>query len=172
MRSDVSTRPASSLITSPRMISLSSFLPCRATHYCHKSESCESSGALDLSGKGSEVVRDMTEEVKRRKVEHVTTSLQNDVSAPQSASWMDVRMVHQALPEVDLDEIDLSIGFLGRRLQHPILVSSLTGGHPDLAAINSRLALIAEEYGLAMGVGSQRAALVNPGVAGSYQVVR
>jgi isopentenyl-diphosphate Delta-isomerase len=114
----------------------------------------------------------MTEEVKQRKIEHVTTSLQNDVSAPQSASWTDVMMVHQALPEVDLDEIDLSIGFLGKRLRHPILVSSLTGGHPDLAVINSRLAMIAQEYGLAMGVGSQRAALVNPSVASSYQIVR
>jgi isopentenyl-diphosphate delta-isomerase len=114
----------------------------------------------------------MTEEVKQRKVEHVTTSLHNDVSAPQSASWTDVRLVHRALPEVDLDEVDLATDFFGKRLHHPILVSSLTGGHPDLAAINARLAMIAQEYGLAMGVGSQRAALVNPSVASSYQVVR
>ena len=114
----------------------------------------------------------MTEEVKQRKIEHVTTSLHNDVSAPQSASWMDVKMVHQALPEVDLDQMDLSVSFLGKRLSYPILVSSLTGGHPDLATINSRLAMIAQEYGLAMGVGSQRAALVNPSLASTYQVVR
>jgi isopentenyl-diphosphate Delta-isomerase len=114
----------------------------------------------------------MTEEVKQRKIEHVTTSLHNDVSAPQSASWMDVKMVHQALPEVDLDQMDLSVSFLGKRLSYPILVSSLTGGHPDLATINSRLAMIAQEYGLAMGVGSQRAALVNPNLASTYQVVR
>jgi len=80
--------------------------------------------------------------------------------------------VHQALPEVDLEEIDISVNFLGKRLSYPILVSSLTGGHPDLATINSRLAVIAEEYGLAMGVGSQRAALVNPDLAGTYQIVR
>ncbi len=113
-----------------------------------------------------------TDEIKQRKIEHVTTSLYNDVSAPQSASWSDVRLIHQALPEVDLDEIDTSVTFLGRSLRQPVLVSSLTGGHPDVAGINSRLAAVAEEYGLAMGVGSQRAALVNPSLAETYQVVR
>ncbi|MGO8946247.1 MAG: type 2 isopentenyl-diphosphate Delta-isomerase [Ktedonobacterales bacterium] len=114
----------------------------------------------------------MADEVKQRKIEHVTASLNNDVSAPQSASWTDVRLIHRALPEVDLDQIDLSVTFLGKRLRHPIVISSLTGGHPDLATINSRLAMIAQEYGLAMGVGSQRAAIVNPSLAGTYQVVR
>lgn len=114
----------------------------------------------------------MSEEVKQRKVEHVAVSLANDVSAPQAASWADVRFVHRALPEVDIEEIDTSVDFLGGRLRHPIFVSSLTGGHPDVAAINERLASIAEEYGLAMGVGSQRAAVVAPELAGTFSVVR
>lgn len=114
----------------------------------------------------------MSEEVKQRKVEHVAVSLANDVSAPQSASWADVRLVHRALPEVDVEEIDTSVDFLGKRLRHPIFVSSLTGGHPDVVAINERLATIAEEYGLAMGVGSQRAAVVAPELAGTFSVVR
>lgn len=116
--------------------------------------------------------RAMVDEVRQRKVEHVTASLQNDVSAPQSASWADIKLVHQALPEIDLDQIDLSVTFLGKRLRHPIFISSLTGGHPDLATINSRLATVAEEYGLAMGVGSQRAAIVNPELVATYHVVR
>ncbi|MGZ3599829.1 MAG: type 2 isopentenyl-diphosphate Delta-isomerase [Ktedonobacterales bacterium] len=114
----------------------------------------------------------MSEEVKQRKAEHVAVSLANDVSAPQSASWADVRLVHRALPEVDIEEIDTSVDFLGKRLRHPIFVSSMTGGHPDVAAINERLATIAEEYGLAMGVGSQRAAVVAPELAGTYSVAR
>lgn len=112
------------------------------------------------------------DEVKQRKAEHVAVSLKNDVSAPQSASWSDVRLVHQALPEVDLDEIDTSVEFLGHHLRYPIFVSSLTGGHPDVATINARLAAVAEEYGLAMGVGSQRAAIVNEELAETYSVVR
>ena len=111
-------------------------------------------------------------EIKQRKAEHVSVALGHDVAAPQAASWADVRLVHRALPEVDLDALDTSVEFLGRRLRHPIFVSSLTGGHPDVAGINERLAIIAEEYGLAMGVGSQRAAIVNPALAPTYSIVR
>jgi isopentenyl-diphosphate delta-isomerase len=114
----------------------------------------------------------MTEEVKRRKAEHVALALAHDVAVPQTAAWTDVRLVHQALPEVDLEEISTDVTFLGRRLAHPLVISSLTGGHPDVAAVNARLAALAEEYGLAMGVGSQRAALVTSGVAATYAVVR
>jgi isopentenyl-diphosphate delta-isomerase len=114
----------------------------------------------------------MSDEIKQRKAEHVSAALGHDVAAPQTASWLDVRLVHCALPEVDLDAIDTSVAFLGRGLKLPIFVSSLTGGHPDVTAINERLATIAEEYGLAMGVGSQRAAVVNPALATTYSVVR
>jgi isopentenyl-diphosphate delta-isomerase len=114
----------------------------------------------------------MSDEVKQRKIEHVTIALENDIAAPQQASWADIRLVHRALPEVNLDEIDTAVEFLGAHLRHPIFISSLTGGHPDVTAINERLATIAGEYGLAMGVGSQRAALVTPELAATYQVVR
>jgi isopentenyl-diphosphate delta-isomerase len=114
----------------------------------------------------------MSDEVKQRKIEHVTIALENDIAAPQQATWADVRLVHRALPEVDLDDIDTSVEFLGSRLRYPIFISSLTGGHPDVATINERLATIAGEYGLAMGVGSQRAALLTPELAATYEVVR
>ncbi len=113
-----------------------------------------------------------SDEVQQRKVEHVNVALQNDISAPQSASWADIRLIHQALPEVDLDEIDMATPFLSKTLRYPIVISSMTGGHPDVAAINERLAIIAQEYGLAMGVGSQRAALVSPPLAATYDIVR
>jgi isopentenyl-diphosphate Delta-isomerase len=114
----------------------------------------------------------MSDEVKQRKIEHVSVALEQDVSAPQAASWNDIKFVHQALPEVDLDNIDTSITFLGHRLRYPIFVSSLTGGHPDVTPINRNLARAAEEYGLALGVGSQRAAIVNPELSPSYTVAR
>lgn len=116
--------------------------------------------------------QDMSEEVKQRKIEHVSIALEQDISASQPASWADVRLIHQALPEVDLEEIDTTVEFLGTPLRYPLFVSSLTGGHPDVAIINERLASIAEEYGLAMGVGSQRAGLVTPELAATYDVVR
>src|SRR5216684_3084810 len=114
----------------------------------------------------------MSDEVKQRKAEHVSIALGQDVSAPQHANWSDIQFVHQALPEVDLDEIDTSVSFLGRMLRYPIFMSSLTGGHPDVTSINRNLARAAERYGLALGVGSQRAAIVNPQVASTYAVTR
>jgi isopentenyl-diphosphate delta-isomerase len=114
----------------------------------------------------------MSEEVKQRKIEHVSVALNQDVSAPQRASWSDVHFVHQALPEVNLDEIDTSVSFLGHTLRYPLFISSLTGGHPDVLTINRNLARAAEQYGLALGVGSQRAAIVNPELADSYAVTR
>ncbi|HEY7850630.1 MAG TPA: type 2 isopentenyl-diphosphate Delta-isomerase [Ktedonobacterales bacterium] len=114
----------------------------------------------------------MSDEVKQRKAEHVQVALAHDISAPQSASWADIHLIHQALPEVDLDEIDTATEYLGRRLRYPVFISSLTGGHPDVAIINERLATIAQDYGLAMGVGSQRAALVTPQLAATYSVTR
>src|SRR5207302_5248038 len=114
----------------------------------------------------------MTDEVEQRKIEHVSIALGQDVSAQQAANWNDIQFVHQALPEVDLDEIDTSVTFLGHMLRYPIFMSSLTGGHPDVISINRNLARAAEQYGLALGVGSQRAAIVNPDVTSSYAVTR
>ena len=114
----------------------------------------------------------MNDEVKQRKIEHVSVALGQDVSAPQRANWNDIQFVHQALPEVDFDRIDTSVTFLGQKLRYPIFMSSLTGGHPDVTTINRNLAQAAEHYGLALGVGSQRAAIVNPAVAPSYAVTR
>ncbi|HLI09255.1 MAG TPA: type 2 isopentenyl-diphosphate Delta-isomerase [Ktedonobacteraceae bacterium] len=114
----------------------------------------------------------MTDEVKQRKIEHVSVALGQDVSVPQRASWSDIQFVHQALPEVDLDAIDTSVTFLGHHLRYPIVISSLTGGHPDVTSINRNLARAAESYGLVLGVGSQRAAIVNPEVASTYAVTR
>src|SRR5437868_14311458 len=114
----------------------------------------------------------MTDEVKQRKVEHVSVGLGQDVSVPQRANWGDIQFVHQALPEVNLDEIDTSVNFLGRTPRYPIFISSLTGGHPDVTSINRNLARAAEHYGLALGVGSQRAGIINPDVAITYAVTR
>ncbi|HXL36025.1 MAG TPA: type 2 isopentenyl-diphosphate Delta-isomerase [Ktedonobacteraceae bacterium] len=114
----------------------------------------------------------MNDEVKQRKIEHVNIALGQDISVAQSANWNDIQFVHQALPEVDLDEIDTSVSFLGHKLRYPLFISSLTGGHDDVTSINRNLARAAEHYGLALGVGSQRAGIVNPEVINSYAITR
>ena len=114
----------------------------------------------------------MNDEVKQRKIEHVNIALGQDISVAQKANWNDIQFVHQALPEVDLNEIDTSVTFLGHKLRYPLFISSLTGGHDDVISINRNLARAAEHYGLALGVGSQRAGIVNPDVIGSYAITR
>ncbi|WP_376793767.1 type 2 isopentenyl-diphosphate Delta-isomerase [Thermogemmatispora sp.] len=114
----------------------------------------------------------MTDEIKQRKLEHITVALEEGIGVGQRAGWRDIHLVHQALPEVDLEEVDTTTFFLGRRLASPVVISALTGGHPEAVSINRNLARAAERYGLALGVGSQRAALVNPALASTYAVVR
>jgi isopentenyl-diphosphate delta-isomerase len=114
----------------------------------------------------------MADEVNQRKVEHVRAALTQDLSVPQTAGWRDVHLIHQALPEVDLDAIDTSVRFLGHTLRYPLLISAMTGGHPEVVAINRNLAQAAERYGLALGVGSQRAGILDPQVAHTYAVAR
>ncbi len=85
--------------------------------------------------------------------------------------WNDVQIVHNALPEVDFEEIDPSVTLLGKRLAAPLMITGMTGGFPDAVKINSNLAQAAAELGLAMGVGSERAAILKGQYPESYSCV-
>lgn len=108
---------------------------------------------------------------EQRKAEHVNIILEENVSAEYNF-WNDVRLVHEALPGIDLDDIDTSVKLLGRRLEAPLVISSMTGGFGMGREINENLARGAAEVGVAMGVGSQRAALEKPELEDTYAVVR
>jgi isopentenyl-diphosphate delta-isomerase len=110
--------------------------------------------------------------VEARKAEHLRVSAAADVNTHVGAGWADVHLIHEALPEVDFDDIDLGVELLGKRLRAPLVLASMTGGHAAALEINAMLARAAERHGLAMGVGSQRAALRNPDLAYTYGVVR
>src|SRR5713226_6895220 len=110
--------------------------------------------------------------IESRKADHLRLSASGDVEALGGAGWEDVQLVHEALPEVDHAEIDLTLDFLGKRLRAPLLIAGMTGGHKTAHDVNAVLARAAERHGLAMGVGSQRAALRRPDLAYTYTVVR
>src|SRR5256884_2049355 len=131
------------------------------------------SGAGTSSAPASAEVLEMAEPSKteQRKAEHVNIILQENVSAEYNY-WNDVRLVHTALPEIDLDDIDVSVKFFGKRLQAPLVISSMTGGFGMGKEINSNLAKAAAEVGVAMGVGSQPVALEKPDLASTYAVVK
>jgi isopentenyl-diphosphate delta-isomerase len=108
---------------------------------------------------------------QKRKQEHLEICLDTQaVTGPLGTGLDRYRFVHNALPELDLEEIDLNVRFLGKRLNAPILISSMTGGFDLARKINRNLAAAAQRLGLAMGVGSQRVALEEPSVAASFQV--
>lgn len=111
-------------------------------------------------------------EISLRKDEHVRTVVEEQVESGCGAGWADVHLLHRCLPAADVDEIDLSVEFLGRRLPTPFVIAGMTGGHPRATAINAALGAAAARHGLAIGVGSQRAALANPSLALTYRVVR
>src|SRR6266581_106470 len=108
---------------------------------------------------------------EQRKAEHVNIILQENVSAEYNY-WNDVKLVHRALPEIDLDDVDVGVKFLGKKLEAPLIISSMTGGFGMGKEINANLAKGAAEVGVAMGVGSQRAALEKPDLAPTYAVVK
>jgi isopentenyl-diphosphate delta-isomerase len=111
-------------------------------------------------------------DIARRKAEHLTFAASADVDARTPAGWDDVHLLHDALPDVDAGSIDLSMEMLGRKLRVPLVISGMTGGHERARAVNAILARVAERTGVAIGVGSQRAALRDPSLASTYEVVR
>ena len=112
------------------------------------------------------------DDLVRRKGEHISKAIELGDSAGGRAGWHDIQLVHDALPDVDFDSIDLGVEFLGRRVALPLLISGMTGGHDDSLTVNQALAAAAAVTGAMIGVGSQRAALRDPARADSYAVVR
>ena len=107
----------------------------------------------------------------RRKADHIRIALEEDVGFGGLTTGLErYRLVHQALPELDLDDVDTRTEILGRRVAAPIVISCMTGGVERGAEINRRLAGAAQAAGVAMGVGSQRAALDDPSRAESFRV--
>jgi len=104
-------------------------------------------------------------------MDHLRICAEHDVgSTSLSAGLEQYRLVHRALPELDLDEVNLRVRFLGKLLRAPLLISAITGGAPQASQINLNLAEAAQELGLAMCVGSQRAAIEDPALQATYQV--
>ena len=110
--------------------------------------------------------------ISTRKGDHVRLAAGEAGARRGQPGFDDVQLVHRALPEVDHDAIDLGIDILGRQLALPLLISAMTGGYAEGGRINATLARAAERHGIAMGVGSQRAALRDPSLAATYAVAR
>jgi len=109
-------------------------------------------------------------DLSHRKAEHVKVVLDGNVEG-RYRYWNDIQLVHNALPEIDFEEVDPSVDLLGKRLSAPLMITGMTGGFPDAVSINGNLARAAAEVGVAMGVGSERAAILKGQYPESYSCV-
>jgi len=104
-----------------------------------------------------------------RKMEHIRICLEQEVETGDTL-LDEVTLVHQAVPELDLDAVDCSCTFLGKRLDFPLLIAGMTGGCSEAREINRALAAAASSRGVAFGVGSQRAMIENPDLRETFAV--
>ena len=111
--------------------------------------------------------------IKQRKKDGIDIPLQMNVQARTTSTYLEhVKLIHNALPEIDYDSIDLSATFLGRMFSAPLIIDSMTGGTDEATVINGRLGELAEKYGFGMGLGSQRAGLKSEELASTYAIAR
>lgn len=110
-------------------------------------------------------------DIESRKVDHLDLCTTGDVGFKSTSTLLEcVTLVHDALPELSVDEVDLTARVLGKKLRAPILIAGMTGGTERALRINRELARIAEERGYAFGLGSQRAMMKKPETSSSYVV--
>jgi isopentenyl-diphosphate delta-isomerase len=106
-----------------------------------------------------------------RKLDHLRICLDENIETG-TTGFEEIRLVHEALPDSDMDSLSLKTRFLGHDLGSPLFISAMTGGHPETKEVNAVLGEIAGELGLGIGVGSQRAAIENPDLADTFSIVR
>lgn len=110
-------------------------------------------------------------DISARKRDHLELCAGDEVNFRRKTTlFEEVELVHCALPEMHADEIDSSVELLGKKLSAPVVISAMTGGTDEAEAINKDLAQVAEELGLAMGLGSQRAMFERPETAPTFMV--
>ena len=110
-------------------------------------------------------------DIETRKIEHLNLCSFDDVDFRKTTTLLEeVQLIHQSLPELDYAGVDITTTLVGKKLQAPFIIASMTGGHPKAGEINMALAKVAQARGYGFGVGSQRAMQSNPDHSWTYQV--
>lgn len=107
--------------------------------------------------------------ISNRKADHIQLCIDGDVSFKNKTTlFEEIELIHEAFPELHLDEIDLQTEFAGKTLKAPLIIAAMTGGVDRADEINRELASLAEELGIGFGFGSQRPLL--QGITAGYKV--
>lgn len=110
-------------------------------------------------------------DIHARKREHLQLAHRGAVvGAAHGGLFEEIELVHDALPELALHELDLRTPFLRHELRAPLMITGMTGGPEEAREINRGLAKVCQRYGLAMGLGSQRVITKSPESLASFQV--
>ncbi len=109
--------------------------------------------------------------INNRKKDHIHICSEEDVEVSKDY-WDDIKLYHRAAPEVNFEDIDMGVEFLGKELSAPLMIAGITGGYEEGKEINRRLASAADRLNIGFGVGSQRAGLENEDLKETYSVVK
>ena len=110
--------------------------------------------------------------IQDRKLEHLNICNEKDVAYKKTTGFENIEFVHRALCEVNKSDIDISTEVFGKKLNSPLFITAITGGHPFAEKINKELAVSAEESNIGLGLGSQRAGIEHPELSSTYSVAR
>jgi isopentenyl-diphosphate delta-isomerase len=110
--------------------------------------------------------------IKTRKKDHVELTASGNMEYEQNTGFNQYHLLHNALPEINFNEVSTDVSFLGRTFSFPLFISSMTGGYSDGKAVNAVIAEFCEANNLPFGVGSQRVMLEEPDAADSFSIVR
>ncbi|MHC4831737.1 MAG: alpha-hydroxy-acid oxidizing protein, partial [Planctomycetota bacterium] len=113
----------------------------------------------------------MASKIQQRKADHLDLCVTDEVAFRKRTTLLEnVRLIHQSLPELSLDEVETETELVGKRLRMPIVIAAMTGGTERAADVNRKLAELAQERGYALGLGSQRAMQREPQTRWTYEV--
>ena len=111
----------------------------------------------------------MSEQTKSRKGDHIRIALEEDVDYAYNF-FDDINFIHDALTNLNYNDLKLETKFINHELKVPLMITAITGGYPEGGKINKALASACEKYGMAFGLGSQRAMIEKPELAKTYKV--
>lgn len=111
----------------------------------------------------------MPSSIEQRKLDHIRLCLSKKVESG-SAGFEHVHLIHNSLPEMNFDEVDTSVSFLGKKLDAPLIIEAMTGGCKEAEKINKNLAKAAEKTNVALGIGSQRAMIKKNELSKTYNI--